>query len=250
MLKHHEDSIKIMTEHYRENTEIIALFLVGSVATGTAREDSDLDGVAIVPQEYFDRLQAAGGTMVIHHGKCTYEKGYFDIHFKTTTHLQQILENGSEPMRNLFDCATPLFCNDDSLIDLVKQIPILPEGEIAAKQLRYYCTMKQSYRYYWNICKPEGFHRHQIACAMVHCLYRLILLENRILFPSLRKLEDAIKKAPGKPDALLEKCHTFLQNLTDDEANALIQAYEGWTQYAFPTEQRIIANNHREPWEW
>jgi predicted nucleotidyltransferase len=51
MLKHHEDSIKIMISHYREDSEITALFLTGSVATGTERLDSDLDGVAVVSQE-------------------------------------------------------------------------------------------------------------------------------------------------------------------------------------------------------
>lgn len=34
MYKHHEESIENMIEHYRENSEIKALFLVGSVATG------------------------------------------------------------------------------------------------------------------------------------------------------------------------------------------------------------------------
>lgn len=34
MYKHHEESIKNMISHYRENEEIKALFLIGSVATG------------------------------------------------------------------------------------------------------------------------------------------------------------------------------------------------------------------------
>jgi len=54
MHKHHQESIENMAAHYRDNPEIIALFLVGSVATGTERPDSDLDGVAIVSQEYYE----------------------------------------------------------------------------------------------------------------------------------------------------------------------------------------------------
>ena len=57
MYKHHEDSIVKMTEYYRENPEIIALFLIGSVATNTERPDSDLDGVAVVSPEYFVEKQ-------------------------------------------------------------------------------------------------------------------------------------------------------------------------------------------------
>ena len=57
MYKHHEGSIVKMTEYYRENPEIIALFLIGSVATNTERPDSDLDGVAVVSPEYFAEKQ-------------------------------------------------------------------------------------------------------------------------------------------------------------------------------------------------
>ena len=39
MHKHHQESIENMAAHYRQNPEIIALFLVGSVATGTERPD-------------------------------------------------------------------------------------------------------------------------------------------------------------------------------------------------------------------
>jgi predicted nucleotidyltransferase len=42
-----------MIKHYRENAEIKALFLIGSVTCGTAREDSDIDAVAVVSQDYF-----------------------------------------------------------------------------------------------------------------------------------------------------------------------------------------------------
>jgi predicted nucleotidyltransferase len=53
MYKHHQESIENMTAHYGTHPEIIALFLVGSIATGTERPDSDIDGVAVVSPEYF-----------------------------------------------------------------------------------------------------------------------------------------------------------------------------------------------------
>lgn len=52
-MKHHEESIKNMIAHFKENPEIIALFLNGSVATGTERSNSDIDGVAVVSSEYY-----------------------------------------------------------------------------------------------------------------------------------------------------------------------------------------------------
>lgn len=62
-----------MAEHYRAKPEIRALFLVGSVTTGTARENSDIDGVAIVSQAELDRQKQNEGTLEVVHGKCTYD---------------------------------------------------------------------------------------------------------------------------------------------------------------------------------
>ena len=249
-MKHHEDSIINMTEHYRADPEISALFLTGSVATGTERADSDIDGVAVIPPEYFQRKKESGGTMESHRGKCTYEGGYFDIHFKTREHIEDILEKGSEPMRNLFSCARVLFCDEPGLAEIVAKIPVFPEAELEPKKKRYYCTLKQYYTYFWKICKPQGFHRHHVANGMVFCFYRLILLENKILFPSMRKLEETVKNAPVKPQGIVEKCNDFLKNLSDEEAADLVEIYEAWTSYDYPKVHHIVANGFMDPYEW
>lgn len=47
MYKHHEESIENMKEFFRKQVAI-ALILIGSVAKGTEREDSDLDCAVIL----------------------------------------------------------------------------------------------------------------------------------------------------------------------------------------------------------
>ena len=249
MLKHHEESIEKMIAHYRETPEIEALFLIGSVATGTERPDSDLDGVAVVPEEYYEQKKKIGKTMDSYWGKCTYEGGYFDVHFKTNQELVNLAENGSEPMRNMFSCARTLFSDDPELPELVKRIPVFQKSEKAAKQLRYYCTLRQSFNYFWMVCKPEGFARVHTASGMIFCLYRLILLENEILFPSVRKLERTVKIAPNKPENIIEKCQHFIQTMADEDALALVESYENWTSYDYPKDFQFVANNFNDPYE-
>lgn len=249
-MEHHEESIKIMTKHYKENPEVIALFLTGSVATGTERPNSDLDGVAVVSPEYYLQKKNIGMTCESVWGKCTYEGGYFDIHYKTKQELINISESGTEPMRNQFMCARTLFCNDPDLHEITSAIPVFQKAEAAKKQLRFYCTFKQSYSYFWKICKPEGFARIHTANGMIYCLYRLILLENEILFPSIRKLEITVKQAANKPEMIIEKCRRFIQNLTDGDALELINSYEGWTTYDYPKDFQFISNNFYDPYEW
>jgi len=252
MRKHHQESIENMIAHYRQNPEIKALFLIGSVATGAEREDSDLDGVAVVSQEYYEEKKKISRECESVFGKCTYKGGYFDVHFFTRRQMEEFAVSGSEPMRNMFVNARALFCDEPGLPELAAKIPVFQKKEAEAKQLRFYCTFKMFYTYYWNICKPEGFSRHHVANGMVYNLYRLILIENEILFPSVRKIEMFVKNAKNKPDGIVEKCEKFMDNLKDEDAVAIIESYESWTSYKYPDpkDHQFIANNYSNPWEW
>ncbi len=250
MYQHHKESIKNMIQHYRENAEIKALFLIGSVATGTERPDSDLDGVAIVSKDYHDQKKNKEGLEEVYHGKCTYEGGYFNIHYMTHEDLERISKSGSEPMRNMFSCARTLFCDEPVLVDLVANIPTYQRSEAETKQHRFYCTLKMFYTYFWVTCKPEGFMRLHVADGMIYNLYRLILIENKILFPSMRKLEEYVDRAPNKPDRIIEKCHRFMQTLSDEDCLALVESYEAWTSYDYPKDHNVVMNNFADPYEW
>jgi len=260
MMKHHKDSIKNMIDHYSQNPKIIALFLVGSIATGTERPDSDIDAIAVVSSEYyqekkklfFDENDADGEVIEACFGKCTYEGGYFDVHYMTQEHMEELAKNGSEPKRNKFTKAKILFCRQASLPELAKKIPVFQKEEAKTKQLRFYCTFKQLYTYYWSICKPEGFMKDHITNAMVYNLYRLILIENEILFPSLRKLEISVISTFNKPKDIVEKCKRFMTTLADEDAKGLLESYEKWTTFKYPDPNnfQFIANNCISPLEW
>lgn len=250
VMKHHQESIENMTKHYRENHEIKALFLVGSVATGTARPDSDIDGVAIISHDYFNYKKNNNGLEEVYYGKCTYEGGYFNIHYMTYEDLLRLNESDSEPMRNMFSCAVTLFCDIPACEELAKKIPVFQKQEAVTKQFKFYCTFRMYYNYFWICCKPEGFMRFHIADGMIYNLYRLILLENEILFPSMRKLEEYVQLAPIKPKCIIELCQKFMQTLSDDDCKAIVDSYEAWTSYDYPREHNVVMNNFADPWEW
>ena len=59
MYQHHRESIDRMIAYYHKRPEVIALFLTGSVANQNERVDSDLDGVVIVSDEYYQERKNA-----------------------------------------------------------------------------------------------------------------------------------------------------------------------------------------------
>ena len=122
MYKHHEQSIENMKEYFRQ-PGAIALILVGSVAKGKEREDSDLDGVVILSEEEYAEKEKSNVTTETIDGLCTYEGGYFDIKYMTKEYLKDLTEKGSEPARNGFTKAKILFCNDSEIEDILPRIP-------------------------------------------------------------------------------------------------------------------------------
>ena len=238
-----------MIEHFQEIPDVIALFLNGSVAVGTEHETSDLDGIAVVTQAFYDEKEKAGKTCESIWGKCAYEGGYFDIHYKTKEELQRLAASGSEPMRNMFFKARTLYTQDPEVPAIVEKIPNFQKAEVAAKQLTYYCTFKQSYSYYLAICNPTGFSRLHTVSRLIFCLYRLILLENEILFPSIRKVEQTVASAPNKPEQIMEKCARLMESLTNEDALELVKSYEAWTSFELPTDFQFISNHCVDPYE-
>lgn len=122
--KHYKESMESMTEHYYANSEIKALFLVGSAATITARSDADIDAVSVISTAYYEQKKNNRGLKEVYYGKCMYDGGYFNVQYMTRENLEEISQNGTELMRNMFDCALVLFCKEPDLLELVDNIPV------------------------------------------------------------------------------------------------------------------------------
>ena len=71
MYKHHEESIANMKEYFRKQGAI-ALILIGSVAKGEERVNSDLDCAVILSEEEYAEKDKYNVTTETVEGLCTY----------------------------------------------------------------------------------------------------------------------------------------------------------------------------------
>ena len=104
----------------------------------------------------------------------------------------QAAEKGSEPTRNSFVKSRVLFSSDPEIEGIVARIPVFQEREREEKLLSFYSDLHLNYNYFWKCCKPDGYMKIRTASEIVYALYRLVLQENRVLFPSNRRLEDTV----------------------------------------------------------
>ena len=249
MYEHHKASLAIMEQMFRNRSEVIALIFGGSVAKGTERADSDLDGMAVVTDEYYNTLQAENRVAEVIPGHCTYEGGYFDIKYMTKDFLRHAAKHASEPTRNAFVKSKVLFTHDPEIIDLVSEIPVFQESEQAEKMLSFYCDLQLNYGYFWKGCKPEGYMRIRTASEIVYCIYRLILQENRVLFPCSRRLEETAAQLENKPKNIIALCQEFCRTLDDELPERILDAYHGWTSWQHPTDQSLFCSQYATDFE-
>ena len=200
MYKHHELSIKNMEKHFREHNAI-ALFLVGSVAKGTEREDSDLDGIVILSEEEYAEKEKHAATTETINGLCTYEGGYFDIKYMTKQYLKDLAEKGSEPARNGFTKVKILFCNDAEIEDILPQITIFQKSEKEDKLLSFYSNFWLNYHYFLKSCAVDGYMKMHTISEVIYSIYRMILQEKEILFDCIRRLEQQVESSQSISDA-------------------------------------------------
>lgn len=250
MYKHHEESIENMIEYFKKQGAV-ALILGGSVAKGTERADSDLDGMVVLTKEDYKEKEKSHTTTETVGGLCTYEGGYFDIKYMTKEYLRELAEKGSEPARNSFMKSRILFSNDLEIEKILPQIPVFQKGEKQEKLLSFYSDFWLNYYYFLKCCQIDGYMKMRTIAEIIYSLYRMILQENEILFDCHRRLEaqvGAVSKETAEWVKLGKKLEVS-QEMQD--ADAFVDKFLQITTYVPPADiNEVLTTYSKDFQEW
>ena len=89
MKAHHRAAINRLVEYLSEKPEFLAAIVSGSIAKGTARDDSDIDVYLVVPDEDFLSRKSRNDLFFYNRELCDYPGGYFDGKIVTLSFLEQ-----------------------------------------------------------------------------------------------------------------------------------------------------------------
>ncbi|MBS6705832.1 MAG: nucleotidyltransferase domain-containing protein [Lachnospiraceae bacterium] len=247
---HHREAVKELISIFREKEGVIALVFGGSVAKHMEREDSDIDAMVIVTEEFYERKRKVNCIAeCISMEDCAYPGGYFDVKYMTKDYIRDAAEKGSEPTRNSFIGSHVLFSADEEVTELVRRIPVFQKQEFEEKMLSFFSNLQLNYNYFWKACRPEGYMKLKVASEIVYSLYRMVLQENEILFPCNRRLEQFVKLAPDQPEHLVEYCEEFCRTLEDDPLDKALEAWKAWTHYQYPTDSAVCQSRYCDDFE-
>lgn len=250
MYRHHEESIEKLKEYFLKNEKPIAIILDGSIVKGNARADSDVDAVIVVSEKRYEELRKENRLAEVIKGYCTYEGGYFDIKYKTKALLKKAAESASEPTRNAYVKARVIYSEDEEIENIVKKIEAYPENTVNEKIRCFSADLELNYGYFLNCVKEDNaYMRAHLAAEIVYSVYRLILIENRALFPCNRRLEETVISCKKRPGNIIDLAAAFLKDVTKENADNFVNAFKKYTSLPIITDVSECCSAYVEYYE-
>jgi len=234
---HHQQTIDNLHQHFEQNSDYLALIVVGSVASGEAGKESDLDFYVVVDdQVYADRL--AKNAEIIEANEfcvppCPEANGYFT----SNAELRELRQRGSEIMRWTFHQAQVVFSRDDEINTLVKEIPLYPEDGRIHRMESYHSQIYYHFSFFeFAYYSQTKYLIYETATRMLLAAGRLILADNRRLYPTRKWFFRELERTPDKPTGLCEAMVAFLDAPSIESGHKIIDLIEGYKQYPVPPE--------------
>jgi predicted nucleotidyltransferase len=222
----HQRQIDEIIELYRKDDNVVAVILIGSLARGDARDDSDVDCNIVVKEK----------------------KELCDV---TKDDLRHTIAHGNELTRWSYTSAKVLYTTDDEIEGLIKQIPAYPESrrqynmESFASQIKMHFAYLQLAEYSKNT-----YLLHETAAKIALFSGRLILADNRVLYPNRKWYSREIQRIADKPRGFYESMCELLNAPTIDRARTFIDGLFAYKAYPEPAEGWVSRFNKDSVLSW
>jgi hypothetical protein len=225
MEQHHQDTIDRFVNRYRQDENVLAILIGGSIAHGFAKPDSDVDALIIVSEpEHARRKQLNKLAFSIRDPEiCTYEGGYVDCKVATLPFLETIAEQGSDAARYAFKDAKVVFSRVGDLSELLARVTRFNDAEQASRRHRFVCQLL-AWKWYFSeaVKKDSDYLRHLATQKVMLFSCRLVLNENRMLYPYHKWLLNETQRASLKPRTFDESLSRIGNAPTLDLVNAFV----------------------------
>ncbi len=213
--------------------DVRAVFLAGSLAKGTQRPESDVDGIVVLTEDAYARRLARNAVSECVHGQCTYQGGYFDVKYVCEETLRLCALKGSEPTRNAYVGARPLLCRDEALPALVAQIARYPQEEYLHRLFIFYAGFTLNKGFFFRSALEVG-DEYLLSRSCVDTVYfgmRMLFAYNRVLFPCHKAMMRYAQALPQKPQNIIELGEALVRERSAAARDAFAAAILGFTSW-------------------
>ena len=220
MEKHHQESIDKFLEIYKKDESFLTIILAGSIAHGFEASDSDIDILLIADPEEYKKRELSNKLAFSLWDICTYENGYIDCKVTDINSLKKTAEHGSDAARYAYKDCRILFSRIDGLSNLLKEITAFQVEQIDKRRNRF-ASQLLAWKWYFSegIKKKNQYLIFLAIQKIVLFSCRLVLNENRMLYPYHKWMLEEVKKAAAKLDRFTNEINKLLEDHSVDRVN-------------------------------
>ncbi|MFO7445703.1 MAG: nucleotidyltransferase domain-containing protein [Ignavibacteriaceae bacterium] len=236
MFPHHRESIRNITEKFKNDPEVLALLISGSIAHGFEDEGSDIDCLIIVPNDVHAKKTEAKALVYNETESCTYEGGYIDGKYITFDFMKTVAGKGSEPARFAFDGVITAFSKINGLQDVINSITTFPVEKKQDNIYRFSCQIEA-----WKWFTGEALKRkndYLLQRAVTNLILfggRMILAHHEVLYPFHKWFLKVLEKNANNPEELMSKINLLLKSPSTDAANDFYSYIKNYTDWEIDT---------------
>jgi hypothetical protein len=193
-VQHHDATIEGYVATVTDRPEVLGVVVVGSVARGTPREDSDVDVYLVVTDDAYDQARAAGQIAAVSQDGVTYPGGYVDIKLASPGYLTTAIERADDPTRASFVGSQVSLDRTGKIADWISEIVTLPEQTWGRRVAAYRAQTRLYGGYFLKQADQLGDHfllQHS-AVHLALAAGRLALAKHRRFFSGQKYLTETL----------------------------------------------------------
>jgi predicted nucleotidyltransferase len=232
-MEHHERAIAAYVATVRDDPAALAVIVVGSVARGTERPDSDVDLYLIVDDGAFADALARNRLSWTERRDADYPGGYVDVKLASPRVLAVAAESGDDPMRASFEGARIAFrraidlgIDLEGVLEAVTRLPDAAWDERVRAQLAQ-ARIHGGYFLPQAAVRGDAFLRHHAATHLALAAARAALAERRTLLRGPKYVAETLERL-DLPDGFLERWRRLVERPTAESGARLLGAVEDW----------------------
>ncbi len=232
MHQHHRETLDRIAKRYADDQDVLGVLLVGSIAHGFEKANSDVDIMLVLPDESFAARERDGTLTFLDLESAKYDGGYVDIKCTSFGQMERVRDHGSEPARFAFEGAVPVVARDDRLGKLVAEIARYPVENKQENIKRFFAQLQAWAWYSGEALKHDN--AYLLSTSVNNIILfggRMILAENEVLYPYHKWFLRVLDGVNDKPDGLMALIDTLLAKPQADDIKRyfeLVSDFRPW----------------------
>lgn len=250
-MEQHERAIGAYVGSVRDDPDVLAVVVVGSVARGSERPDSDVDVYLVVDEARFDAETASDRFAWVDRWGIDYPGSYIDVKLASPAYLEAAADHGDDPTRASFLGARVVFSRWPAAQAAVERITELPDGEWRTRVRSHVAQARLHGGYFLRqaVERDDTFLRLHAGAHLTLAAARAVLAAGRVLLPGPKYISELVRTVPS-PEGFVAAWDAAVASPDIDSSAALLGALDALLDEPMDADQSlsIFIRDNELPW--